>query len=124
MDSARMTLNVLISARDETYVSISKLLGRNPAYIQQFIRRGTPKKLDEDDRRILAKYFGIAEDALAFKSTSTLAPSGTKTPLFPSLSEAQIDIKQIVSYSTELGIAPEILFRQMTKQFLNSQRTP
>lgn len=40
------------------------MLGRNPAYIQQFIRRGVPKRLKEEERRKLARYFSISEALL------------------------------------------------------------
>ena len=61
---ARATLERLIQERGDTYGAISKLLGRNPAYVQQFVKRGTPRKLDEADRRLLARYFGVDEQAL------------------------------------------------------------
>ena len=40
------------------------MLGRNPAYIQQFVRRGVPKKLKEDERKKLARFFGVSEALL------------------------------------------------------------
>jgi hypothetical protein len=40
------------------------MLGRNPAYIQQFVRRGVPKRLKEAERRKLARYFSISESLL------------------------------------------------------------
>jgi phage repressor protein C with HTH and peptisase S24 domain len=40
------------------------MLGRNPAYIQQFVRRGVPKRLKEADRRLLARYFSVPESVL------------------------------------------------------------
>ncbi len=61
---ARLTLDRLIRERGETYGAISRLLGRNAAYIQQFVKRGTPRKLDEADRRLLARYFGVDERLL------------------------------------------------------------
>lgn len=61
---ARIALDRLIAERGENYADLSRLIGRNPAYIQQFIKRGTPRKLDEEDRRILARYFGVAEETL------------------------------------------------------------
>jgi len=64
MSDARTTLQRLIDERGEDYASLSRLLGRNAAYIQQFMKRGTPKKLPEDYRRILARYFGVSEEAL------------------------------------------------------------
>lgn len=59
--SPREVLERLIQDRREDYSSVSRLLGRNVAYVQQFIRRGTPRKLSEDDRRTLARYFGVSE---------------------------------------------------------------
>jgi SOS-response transcriptional repressor LexA len=64
MIDARANLERLILEQGEDFSSLSKLLGRNPAYIQQFIRRGIPRKLDENDRRKLAQYFGVDESAL------------------------------------------------------------
>jgi hypothetical protein len=61
---ARAALDALIRERREDYASLSRLLNRNPAYIQQFIKRGVPKKLDEEDRRTLARYFGVGEALL------------------------------------------------------------
>jgi phage repressor protein C with HTH and peptisase S24 domain len=61
MDSVRITLEELIRARGDDFLSISRMLGRNAAYIQQFVKRGIPRKLDEEDRRVLATYFGVSE---------------------------------------------------------------
>lgn len=66
----RAVLARLIAERGENYADLSRLLGRNPAYIQQFIKRGTPRKLDEADRRILARYFGVEEAVLGAPSPS------------------------------------------------------
>ena len=64
MEGVRAVLDQLIRDRGDDYASLSRLLGRNAAYVQQFIHRGVPKKLDEDDRRTLAEYFGVAETLL------------------------------------------------------------
>lgn len=45
-------------------MSLSRILGRNPSYIQQFMKRGSPRKLAEDDRRTLADHFRVAEEEL------------------------------------------------------------
>ena len=60
----RAELERLIVERREDYAGLSRMLGRNPAYIQQFIKRGVPRKLSEDDRRQLARYFGVDEALL------------------------------------------------------------
>ena len=60
----RATLERLIRDRGEDYAGLSRLIGRNAAYIQQYIKRGSPRRLAEDDRRQLAAYFGIDEAML------------------------------------------------------------
>jgi hypothetical protein len=60
----RKRLDELIASSGEDYASLSRRLGRNPTYIQQFIKRGVPRRLSEDDRRLLAEHLGIAERLL------------------------------------------------------------
>lgn len=69
--SARATLDQLIRQRGDQYGALSRLIGRNPAYIQQYIKRGSPRKLDEADRRVLARYFGVEEHVLGGPLDST-----------------------------------------------------
>jgi hypothetical protein len=55
----RRCLDELIKERGESYSSISRLLSRNPAYIQQFIKRGSPTRLDDSDIAQLSVHFGV-----------------------------------------------------------------
>ena len=64
MVDARDTLERLMNERGDSSVALSRLLGRNAAYVQQFIKRGVPRKLDEEDRRTLARYYGVPEASL------------------------------------------------------------
>jgi cyanate lyase len=48
----------------ETLASLSKMIGRNDAYLQQFVRRGTPKRLPEDARLQLAFCLNVDERQL------------------------------------------------------------
>ena len=50
----RVVLERLCAERGEDFAGLSRMLGRNPAYIQQFVRRGVPKRLREEERRKLA----------------------------------------------------------------------
>ncbi len=61
---ARAALQRLIEQKGEDYAGLSRLLGRNPAYVQQYIKRGSPRRLSEEDRRRLARYFGVDETVL------------------------------------------------------------
>ncbi|APG62150.1 hypothetical protein LPB140_04265 [Sphingorhabdus lutea] len=60
----RSNLDQIIHERGESYVILSRLIGRNDAYIQQFIKRGSPKKLEESDRRTISRYLGVCESIL------------------------------------------------------------
>ncbi|MGQ0560054.1 MAG: S24 family peptidase [Sphingosinicella sp.] len=61
---ARAALQRLIAHNRDDYAGLSRLLGRNPAYIQQYLKRGSPRRLAEADRRRLAYYFGVDEREL------------------------------------------------------------
>ena len=68
----RAALERLIQERGEDYSALSRLIGRNAAYIQQFIKRGVPRKLDEKDRETLARYFGVSEKVLGGRAETGL----------------------------------------------------
>ncbi|AKM10127.1 S24 family peptidase [Croceicoccus naphthovorans] len=63
-DPARIKLVELAEGRNASLSALSKLIGRNPTYLQQFIRKGSPRKLEENDRRTLARFFGVDESEL------------------------------------------------------------
>ena len=60
----RAALAALIEASGASYAALSKLIGRNAAYLQQFVTRGSPRALAERDRARLAAYLGVPEAAL------------------------------------------------------------
>ena len=69
LSDPRAVLERLCAERGEDFAGLSRLIKRNPAYIQQFVRRGVPKRLQEDDRRHLARYFAIPESMLGGPAT-------------------------------------------------------
>ena len=64
MVDVRSTLAGLADKAGTSLAWLSRALGRNDAYLQQFVKRGTPRRLDEEDRRWLAAYFNVDERAL------------------------------------------------------------
>ena len=60
----RAVLEQLIRDNGDDYVTLSRLVERNAAYVQQYIKRGSPKMLPEKERGILARYFGVDERTL------------------------------------------------------------
>ena len=61
MADPRAALARLVTAHGESYAALSRLLGRNPAYLQQYVTRGTPRALGERDRAKLAAWFRVDE---------------------------------------------------------------
>jgi hypothetical protein len=60
----RAELDRLIHDNGDDYVTLSRMIGRNAAYVQQYIKRGSPKRLPERERGLLARYFGVDERLL------------------------------------------------------------
>ena len=69
-EDPRAALERLIAENGDDFAGLSKLVGRNTTYIQQFIKRGSPKKLPEEERGILARYFGVEESLLGGPAAS------------------------------------------------------
>jgi SOS-response transcriptional repressor LexA len=68
MDTVRDLIAQKLKDRGISMKEASERLGRNAAYIQQFIERGVPKQLPEDLRPALASMLDIAEPLLRGKS--------------------------------------------------------
>lgn len=67
-DTPQQALTRAAQARDVSLSALSRMLGRNVAYLQQFARRGTPRVLPERERRMLAEFLGMDEAALGAPS--------------------------------------------------------
>lgn len=60
----RRRLLDLAHAQGVSLAGLSEMIGRNSSYLQQFIRKGSPRRLEERDRRTLAQFFGVSESEL------------------------------------------------------------
>ena len=76
LEDPRLILERLCADRGEDFAGLSRMLGRNSAYIQQFVRRGVPKRLKEEERRKLARYFSISESLLGGPADDGAGPNG------------------------------------------------
>lgn len=74
MDSVRTLIVELCDEKGITLATLSKKAGRNHAYMQQFVTRGTPKRLPEDVRATVASLLGVPESALKPKLVSGFDP--------------------------------------------------
>lgn len=64
LDPIRLRILKLLNARDTDLKNASLAIGRNAAYLHQFVFRGTPKVLPEDGRDQLAKFLGVESEQL------------------------------------------------------------
>jgi SOS-response transcriptional repressor LexA len=71
-DAQRAALAALMEEQGASFAELSRVIGRNPAYLQQYLRRGSPRELAERDRARLARYFGVAEARLGGPETAGL----------------------------------------------------
>jgi phage repressor protein C with HTH and peptisase S24 domain len=67
LDPVRLKVLRLIEQKGTDLKNASLAFGRNAAYLHQFVYRGTPKVLSEDDRTALAAHLGCGEDELRHK---------------------------------------------------------
>jgi hypothetical protein len=81
MDEARATLQRLCAERGESLAGLSRLVGRNDAYLQQYLRKGTPRRLPETERRTLARYFAIPDAMLGGPQATPDSTPGALVPV-------------------------------------------
>ncbi len=84
MDLDPIRLKVLKLVKDRTpptdMKAASIAMGRNAAYLHQFIYRGTPKALSENDREALAEHLGCEPDELKHEQTPPRKPRRKVAP--------------------------------------------
>lgn len=76
----RARLLQLVSEQGASLSGLSEMIGRNSTYLQQFVRKGSPRKLEETDRRRLAQFLGVDESQLGapeeFSPVAVAKPRG------------------------------------------------
>lgn len=81
---ARGRLQHLAREKGSSLAELSRLLGRNPAYLQQYVSRGSPRHLDEPDMRRIAEFLDISTrmiETRRFDDTRLDAPTQRRAAL-------------------------------------------
>ncbi|HTG37487.1 S24 family peptidase [Sphingomonas sp.] len=73
VEEPRAALARLASERRISLAELSRLIGRNPAYVQQHVARGSPRRLDERDREVIAAYLGVDEAMLGGRAAGDVS---------------------------------------------------
>lgn len=76
----RAALDRLLQEKGIDYAQLSARIGRNPAYIQQYIKRGSPRRLAEEDRARIAAYLGVSESLLGGPVPRVATPTRPRSP--------------------------------------------
>ncbi|NVE94263.1 S24 family peptidase [Altererythrobacter lutimaris] len=84
LSEERARLRELAQESGASLASLSAMIGRNTSYLQQFITKGSPRKLEEQDRGKLAEFFGVPEAELGaplqdIKEKSYAAPRSIRS---------------------------------------------
>ena len=74
LDPIRLLVLKLIEKKGADLKNASLAIGKNAAYLHQFVYRGTPKVLPEDARGALAKFLGVHEDQLRHREVPQRKP--------------------------------------------------
>ena len=76
-DPIRTRLLKLVQKNKTNLKSASIAVGRNAAYLHQFVYRGTPRVLPEDTREALAKFLGVPDSQLRHPEVPLRKPRGS-----------------------------------------------
>jgi|GEM_PF-2488203 len=76
-DKIRAALRRLIEDRGADMASVSRAIGKNHAYIQQYLTRGVPNELGYKTALALADYFGCGADVFGI---GAVPATGNTTP--------------------------------------------
>lgn len=99
----RQRLLDLAGGRHVSLAALSRMLGKNPSYLQQFVRKGSPRKLEEEDRGMLARFFAVDERELG-KTKENYPETGQNE----GLARGWFDVPRLtVGASAGSGAAPE-----------------
>ncbi|MEZ5681936.1 MAG: S24 family peptidase [Erythrobacter sp.] len=94
MEDGKDVRERLLRLAEEQRVSLAALsgmLGRNPSYLQQYVRKGSPRKLEEQDRRKLAEFFGVSEVVLGANMDAVVARAFSESDDFVSVPRLPLD---------------------------------
>lgn len=80
MSDPRQIIRERAAERGLSLSALSIMAGRNAAYMQQFMERGSPRKLPEDERRLIAMALDVDETQL-----------GARMPWMPAVGHAAVD---------------------------------
>ncbi len=75
-DPIRTRLARLLQEKGATMAAASRAIGRNHAYLQQFLKRGSPRRLDPEAAAALSAYLKVPPEELLPAAEAPALPAG------------------------------------------------
>ena len=91
---ARGRLQNLAKERGTSLAALSRILGRNAAYLQQYVARGSPRHLDEPDLRKIAEFLGVSTRIIETRQYDDARPD-TLTVRRNAMSEEWVEVQRL-----------------------------
>ena len=103
LSEVRQLILDVIRQRNTTLAAVSRAIGRNHAYLHQFVNRRTPRRLPEDVRHALADHLNIDERSLA--DPALLRTRTQPGPAAPPSMTAPLSGPRLSTFAARLSIA-------------------
>lgn len=114
LDEVRQRLIDAVEDAGTTLATLSRALGRNHAYLHQFVFRGSPKHLSAEARRTLGDILGVEPEVLAPARQPLAAPSS------PGSRSGRRPAKRATPETPPTGISLTAFARRLTMARLES----
>jgi len=110
MDAVRQLIEAKMREIGETPASLSRQIGRNHAYLQQYLKRGIPQELGERDRERLAPLLGLEPNELRSEGLPAVLPALKVRRPFPPQNaggSAAVDLRPTVPLLGQGAAGPD-----------------
>ncbi|WP_375290567.1 S24 family peptidase [Qipengyuania sp.] len=105
---ARKRLQHMAADKGSSLAELSRVLGRNPAYLQQYVSRGSPRHLDEPDLLRIAEFLGISPRIIRTREGAP-APRGRTFGLNSGAGDTADDFRDIPRLPLDASAGPGAL---------------
>lgn len=102
-DKIRSSLRRLIADRGVDMATVSKAIGKNHAYIQQYLTRGVPADLGYKTAMALADYFGCGLEMFGMRGSAPASNDGPRKYTHPLASIRKLTGLKMDQFARALG---------------------
>lgn len=112
IEEVKKHVGELVINKGLSFNSLSINLGKNPSYLQKFVKQDSPRRLDEDFRKKLARVLEVDEQELTDLRIDTI-PTAPLVKLPDSVNIDMLDVSACCGTGTDVTTEPVIGTWQM-----------